>query len=72
LSNTSKGKIIPILQDELGKINLPARLRIKHHICPACKTGELITIMTFKGGGDPSSKAQLQALVRDILQRRKK
>ena len=50
-SNTSKETIIPILQDELGKINLPERLSIKYHICPACKTGELITIMTFKGEG---------------------
>jgi len=72
LSNTSKGKIIPILQEELGKINLPERVGVKHNICPVCKTGELITIMTFKGGRDPPSKAQLQALVRDILQRRKK
>jgi len=67
-SNTSKGKIIPILQDELGKINLPERVGVKHHICPVYKTGELITIMSR----DPPSKAQLQALVQDILQRRKK
>jgi hypothetical protein len=71
LSNTSKGKIIPILQDELGKVNLPERPRVKRPICPVCKTGELVTIMTFKGGRDPPSKAQLLDLAQDILQRQK-
>ncbi len=71
LSNTSKGKIIPILQDQLGKFNLPERPRVKHHICPVCKTGELITIMTFKGGRDPPSPKRLLALAQKLIQNKK-
>ena len=71
LSNTSKGRIIPILQDQLGKINLPERPRVKHHICPVCKTGELITIMTFKGGRDPPSPKRLLALAQKFIQNKK-
>jgi len=56
LSNTSKAKTIPVLQEQLGKVSLPEKPRAKYLVCPVCKTGELITIMTFKGGRDPPSK----------------
>lgn len=71
LSNSSKAKTIPILQDQLGKVNLPERPCIKHSICPVCKTGELITIMTFKGGRDPPSQKRLLALAQRFIQNKK-
>ena len=55
LSNMSKAKTIPLLQDQLGKVSLPERPREKHRVCPVCKTGELVTVMTFKGGRSPVS-----------------
>ena len=68
LSNTSKAKTIPLLQGQLGKVSLPERPREKHRVCPVCKTGELITIMTFKGGRSPPSKEYLLALARSLVQ----
>lgn len=72
LSNTSKGKTIPLLRQLLGKVNLPERpARIKRRICPVCNIGELIIVMTFKGGRDPPSTALLIALAQKIIQNKK-
>jgi len=72
LSSTSKNKIIPLLQQELGKVDIPESPSFnKNRTCPVCKTGELITLYMFKGGRDPPSMAQLQTLAQSILQRQK-
>lgn len=72
LSNTSKGKIIPLLQNQLGKIHLPEKPRcVCHRSCPICKTGELVLIMTFKGGRDPPSQERIRALVQNIIHKQK-
>ena len=71
LSNTSKAKTIPVLQKQLGKVSLPERPLSKHRVCPVCKTGELITIMTFKGGRDPPSLKHLLALAQKLIQNKK-
>jgi len=67
LSSTSKNKTIPLLQQQLGKPHLPEKPKVKYHICPVCKKGELITLITFKGGRDPPSAARLKLLVRQLL-----
>lgn len=72
LSSTLKGKIIPLLHDQLGKPVLPEKPQInKHRVCPVCKKGELVTLLMFKGGRDPPSPARLQAIVRNIMQNQK-
>jgi len=66
LSNTSKNKILPLLQEHPGRLSLPEKPKVKHHnLCPVCKKGELITIVTFKGGRDPPRQTYLQALIRN-------
>jgi len=42
-----------------------------HYLKSPCKTGELITIMTFNGGRDPPSPARLLALAKKIIQEQK-
>ncbi len=69
LSNTSKGKIMPLLQEQLGKVDLPQKpTPVKHRICPVCKVGELVLLMTFKGGRDPPSPARLLEMVKKFMQ----
>ncbi len=53
LSSSLKKRIIPVLQEELGKIILPERTPLRHRPCPACKTGQLVTILTFDSRGPP-------------------
>lgn len=66
LSSTVKNKIIPLLQQQIGKPDLPERPKVKHHICPVCNTGVLVTLITFKGGRDPPSLEQLKAMAKSF------
>jgi len=63
LSSTLKKKIIPLLQEQLGEVNLPERPPLQHRTCPICKTGELVTLITFKAARGPPSIAYLQLLL---------
>ena len=71
LSSTSKGKTIPLLQQQLGKVNLPERPLTKYRICPVCKAGKLVIVMTFKGGRSPPSPAWLLAMVQKMIHKQK-
>ena len=53
LSSYYKGTVIPGLQKELGKPKLPETTSVLHRKCPACKKGNLVTIMTFTARGPP-------------------
>jgi len=73
LSHSLKNKIIPLLQHQLGKVDLPGSSQtIKFRQCPVCKTGELVTLVFFKGGRDPPSQTRLKELVENILMVEKK
>ncbi len=65
LSSSVKKNVIPILQKQLGKPVLPSRPQPVHRRCPLCKTGELITLITFNARGPPKGVV-LQALLRQF------
>lgn len=54
LSSSLKKIIIPVLQKQLGKIILQERSVYQHRVCPKCKKGELVTLITFKGRAPPA------------------
>lgn len=53
LSSSLKKTIIPVLQEQLGKTELPEKTALQHRACPVCKTGELVTLITFTARGPP-------------------
>jgi len=53
LSSTLKKNIILQLQQQLGKPELPERPGSVHRLCPVCKTGQLVTLLTFTARGPP-------------------
>lgn len=53
LSSYYKRTIIPELQEELGKPELPETTPLLHRKCPVCKKGNLVTIATFTARGPP-------------------
>jgi len=53
LSSTLKQVVLRELHEELGIVVLEQKEPIKHGICPYCKKGELVTIMTFDNRGPP-------------------
>lgn len=55
LSSTMKKKIIPPLQEQLGKVKLTKKQPLQHRICPLCKIGELVTLITFNSRGPPAN-----------------
>lgn len=55
LSSSLKGSILPILQEQLGLINICIKEASKHRICPSCQKGELITIRYFDNRGPPKN-----------------
>ena len=63
LSSSLKNKIIPLLQGQLGTLTLPERQLLRHRPCPVCNTGEMTTLITFKGGRDPPSTGYLHSLL---------
>jgi hypothetical protein len=69
LSATSKNKIIPLLQQQIGKPDVLKRETDAPppRVCPVCKQGELVTLLTFKGGRDPPSLSYLKALVNNMI-----
>ena len=63
LSSTMKKKIIPPLQEQLGEVKLREKPPLQHRVCPICKTGELVTLITFSGRGPPTGTV-LQSLLK--------
>lgn len=55
LSSTMKKKIIPPLQEQLGKVKFTKKQPLQHRICPLCKIGELVTLITFNSRGPPAN-----------------
>jgi len=53
LSSSLKNNVIPELQKQLGKPKLTHRLPLVHRPCPVCRTGMLVTVITFNGRGPP-------------------
>ena len=63
LSSTVKKKTIPLLQEQLGEVRLQEKPPLQHRACPVCKTGELVTLITFTARGPPTG-----ALLQELLQ----
>lgn len=57
LSSVLKQRIIPLLQELLGKPQLPEKPQKAHRPCPLCRKGSLITLLTFKGRAPPRAEA---------------
>lgn len=55
LSNSLKRAILPVLQEEVGKVDLPPRPPLKHKICQACGIGKLVTILVHYPRGPPEN-----------------
>jgi len=53
LSSYYKRTIIPELQEDLGRPELAETEPLLHRKCPACKKGNLVTILTFTARGPP-------------------
>lgn len=53
LSSYHKKASVPKIQQALGKVVLPERKPLQHHVCPVCKKGELITVAIFTARGPP-------------------
>lgn len=53
LSSALKKSIIPELQQQLGKPDLPERQQPVNRPCPVCKTGQLVTLVTFTARDPP-------------------
>ncbi|MDZ7743687.1 MAG: IS91 family transposase [Bacteroidota bacterium] len=54
LSNSLKNAILPILQQEVGKPQLPEKPPLKHKKCCFCGIGQLVTIMVYSPRGPPA------------------
>jgi len=63
LSSSLKKIIIPVLQEQLGAVKLQEKPPLQHRACPVCKTGELVTLITFTARGPPTG-----ALLQELLQ----
>lgn len=57
LSSVLKQRIIPLLQELLGKPELPEKPQQVNRPCPVCRKGSLITRLTFKGRAPPRAEA---------------
>lgn len=55
LSSALKRFIIPQLQQQLGKPVIERKPTV-HRMCPVCRKGELVTLLTFKGRAPPRDK----------------
>ena|SRR6056297_3032814 len=53
LSSSLKKVILPQIEQQIGKVILPAREESKHMQCPVCRIGRLVTIFTFNSRGPP-------------------
>jgi len=63
LSSTVKKKTIPLLQEQLGEVRFQQKPPLQHRVCPICKAGELVTLITFTARGPPTG-----AVLQELLQ----
>lgn len=56
LSSVSKKIVIPLIQQQLGKTQLPDLKPKIHRLCYKCRKGILVTLYTFKGRAPPVEK----------------
>lgn len=59
LSSTLKKRLLPIIEEQIGKIIITEKCPSIMGICPVCKTGEMITIQYFDCRGPPSLESIL-------------
>jgi hypothetical protein len=52
-SSSIKKNTIPPLQEQLGKVMLQEIPTLQHRVCPVCKIGKLVTLITFTARGPP-------------------
>lgn len=55
LSSTHKKDVKEIVDDQLGQVTTIQTTTTLHRICPKCKKGHLVTIVTFDQRGPPAS-----------------
>ena len=69
LSGSLKKSILPILQEQLGRINIHLKQESKHRICPTCQKGELITIRYFDNRGPPKKIETLNGSIMQAIRK---
>jgi hypothetical protein len=57
LSSSIKHKVVPAIEKQLGKPELPQRPIFRNRPCPRCKSGTLFTVFTFQGRAPPPEVA---------------
>jgi hypothetical protein len=62
LSSSLKKDILPILQKDLGPVELPQRPPLKHRKCCYCGIGTLVTILVVFPRGPPISPEQAKTI----------
>jgi len=68
LSSTLKKVCVELLQNEMGKPDLPERPDV-HLLCPACRKGKLVTIWRFHQRGPPPPGASSLKLLITLLKK---
>jgi len=53
LSSAIKKLVIPTLQSIIGQLDIKPKRKTLYRCCPCCKTGQLITLATYKPRGPP-------------------
>jgi hypothetical protein len=66
LSSSQKKVVIPVLQKLMGEAKLQKKPPLRHRACPVCKTGELVTLITFNARGPPTA-TELRALLQHSI-----
>lgn len=62
LGSSVKKTIIPCLQQQLGKGKVEEKPPLSHRLCPICRKGQMVTLITFTARGPPTDLL-LQALL---------
>ena len=53
LSSSKKKVVIPLLGQQLGKLDIIEKPLLQHRLCPSCKKGKLHTVAVFDSRGPP-------------------
>lgn len=54
LASAIKQKVREVVEQQIGKAQIPVRPPVKHRLCYTCGKGQLVTILTFDARGPPS------------------
>ncbi len=68
LSSTLKKVCVELLQQELGKPDLPQRTNV-HLLCPVCRKGKLVTIWRFHQRGPPPMNDSFRNLLINLVKK---